>query len=319
MNSMANEDFVTKYLRRLKLDPSLIHKDGEASIEQLRLLQEAHLAHIPFENLSQHGCSDPATVLDLRQTEDKLLNKQRGGFCFELNGLFAELLIQLGYTVGRVPAWVYRNGTHFPDVATHLSLMVTCRNVPGMWFVDVGSGEPPLHPLQYDPSSWDQVQVTPEGMQSKISQLNEEQVILYWWSHANQAWLPRLKWNYQASLLLGERSLQLADFAPSLAVVQDPASIFSQKLICCRLTRDQKYTVAGQRFQTTGAPRFPASSPGEDHAAALVEPPVHRQSLVSPEELRAVLCDHFDMPLAATEGVGLQASLAADPIIWSHL
>jgi N-hydroxyarylamine O-acetyltransferase len=312
--SMAKEEFLSKYLRRLKLDPSLFLKDKEASIEKLRLLQEAHLAHIPFENLSQHGCSDPATVLNLHSTEQKILHKHRGGFCFELNGLFAELLIQLGYTVGRVPARVYRDPTICADVATHLILMVQCSNAPGeTWFVDVGFGEPPLHPLRYD--QWDQEQVTPEGMQSKICHQDED-VTLYWWSHANQSWLPRLKWNHQASLLLGETSLKLADFAAGLAAVQDPASIFSQKLICCRITREKKYTVAGNRFKTTGSPRFPEATPEQDAAAA---PPVHIRSMASPEELRAILRDQFDIPMEASEGVELQSSLAADPMIWSHM
>jgi N-hydroxyarylamine O-acetyltransferase len=309
--SMVSEDFVSKYLRRLKLDPSLSNDDSEASIEKLRTLHEAHLAHIPFENLSQHGCSDPATVFDLHQTENKILNKHRGGFCFELNGLFAELLIQLGYTVGRVPAY------DCVDKSTHIILIVACSNSQDTWFVDVGFGEPPLHPLQYDHSSWDQVQVTPEGMQSKISKQDED-VILYWWSHDNQTWLPNLKWNYKASLLLGEKSLKLADFAPDLAVTQEKASIFSQKLICCRITREKKYTVAGHRFKTTGSPRFPEPS-HEQSKDALVAPPVHIHSIASQEELRIILRDQFDIPMEATSGVGLQFSLAADPMIWSQI
>jgi N-hydroxyarylamine O-acetyltransferase len=284
----TKEDFVSKYLRRLKLDPSLFQKDGEAFIEKLRAIHEAHLAHIPFENLSQHGCTDPATVPDLHRTKDKILNKRRGGFCFELDGLFAKLLIQLGYTVGRVPAH------DCVDTCTHIILIVACSHSSDTWFVDVGFGEPPLRPLKYGHSTWYQVQVTPEGMK----------------------WLPNLKWNYKASLLLGEKSLKLAGFAPGLAATQDKASIFSQKLICCRLTREKKYTVAGHRFKTTGSTRFPQSIPGQD---ALVDPPVHVHSIASLEELRAILRDHFDVPLEATEGVGLQSSLAADPMILSQI
>jgi N-hydroxyarylamine O-acetyltransferase len=313
--NMNKEEFVSKYLRRLKLDPNLFHSN-EASLEKLRILQEAHLARIPFENLSQHGCSDPATVLDIQQTANKILSKHRGGFCFELNGLFAELLIHLGYTVGLVPAYVSRNAVDFVDVPTHVILIVSCGGKsPNVWFVDVGFGEPALHPLQYDNASWDQVQITPEGMQSKICKLDED-VVLYWWSHATQTWLLRLKWNYRASLLLDEKSPRLAEFGPALATIQDPASIFSQKLICCRLTRERKFTVAGNRFKVTGSPRFPDVAPEPENDVTV---PVHIHPIASEEELRAILRDHFDIPTDATGGIALQQSLAANPEIWSHM
>lgn len=305
---MSKEEFLSKYLQRLKLDPAL-YQEPEATIDKLRILQEAHLAQIPFENLSQHGCPHPATVLDLHQTADKILNQHRGGFCFEVNGLFSELLIQLGYTVGRVPAHVYRNATHYVEVPTHMILMVSCEDSPATWLVDVGFGEPPIHPLDYT-SSWDQVQITPEGMQSKLVQKDKD-VILYWWSHSTQTWIPRLKWDFDASHLLGENSPSLADFASGLATVLHRDSIFSQKLICCRITQEKKYTIAGHRFKITGAPRFPGET---DYA-----PPVQVDHIDSPEELRVQLRDQFGIPMAATVGLDLQASLAADPMIWSHM
>jgi N-acetyltransferase len=73
------EQFVLKYLKRLKLDPNEFLQNP--TIENLRKIQEAHLQYIPFENLSQHGCSYPATVTDLQQIAVKILDKHRGGFC----------------------------------------------------------------------------------------------------------------------------------------------------------------------------------------------------------------------------------------------
>jgi N-hydroxyarylamine O-acetyltransferase len=318
---IEDPEFVSKYMQRLKLDPSFVLDEKGASIEKLQCIQEAHLAQIPFENLAQHGCLYPATVLDIQQTANKILNKNRGGFCFELNGLLAELLIKLGYTVGRVPASVCFDEVNFRDVETHLVLIVACNtNQPNerssLWFVDVGFGEPSIHPLQYDERSFDLTQVTPEGMQSKISKIDGD-VILYWWSYQSRKWLPRLKWNYDASLLLGLKSPPLAAFVNNLAAVHDEASIFSQKLICCRLTREMKYTVAGNRYKVTGKPRFNMDQAVESACTGPV-PPVAIRLLESEDELRNALRNNFDIPMEATDGIGLKKSLTADPIIWSQ-
>jgi N-hydroxyarylamine O-acetyltransferase len=56
---------------------------------RLRLLQRAHLRTVPFENLSIH-LGEPI-VLDEDQLFEKIVVRRRGGFCYELNGLFAAL------------------------------------------------------------------------------------------------------------------------------------------------------------------------------------------------------------------------------------
>ena len=75
------------YFERIHLDEEGLGEDP--TLEKLTKIQEAHLKHIPFENLSQHGCDRPA-CLDVESVVDKVLHAKRGGFCFELNGLFSE-------------------------------------------------------------------------------------------------------------------------------------------------------------------------------------------------------------------------------------
>lgn len=88
----------TRYFNRLDLDPSKL--DSQPSINKLRSVREAHLSKIPFENLSQHGCSHSA-VLDIKKLAHTILDRRRGSFCYELNGLFAEFLTQrLKWTYG---------------------------------------------------------------------------------------------------------------------------------------------------------------------------------------------------------------------------
>lgn len=148
-NNKQNASFVSRYLTRLKLNDKndslcLSSLDTAPTIAKLRILQEAHLATIPFENLSQHGCPHPATLQDCSNggtsaTATKVLDENRGGFCFELNGLFAELLVALGYTVCRVPAFVHIDETGFRPVATHIVLVVT---IPTPTPNDIGEDDP---------------------------------------------------------------------------------------------------------------------------------------------------------------------------------
>ena len=100
-----------KYLSRLGVDASIV--DREPNAEDLQALLTAHLQSIPFENLGQHehpsegppfigtpAVSKPLLPsLDVDACLSKLVEKNRGGFCFELNFSFAWLLRQLGYAV----------------------------------------------------------------------------------------------------------------------------------------------------------------------------------------------------------------------------
>src|SRR5215470_474982 len=84
----------------------------EPTLNVLAGVTAAHNRSIPFENL------DPlmgVPVADLRQEAlfDKLVHRRRGGYCFEHNGVLAEVLLQLGFGVdilgGRV-VWMNTSG-----------------------------------------------------------------------------------------------------------------------------------------------------------------------------------------------------------------
>ncbi|MEV0647611.1 arylamine N-acetyltransferase [Phytomonospora sp. NPDC050363] len=124
------------------------------SPEALRDLQVAHLHTVPFENLSIH-LGEPVD-LDEDALVDKIVTRRRGGFCYELNGLFAALLRSLGYRVtlmqARVPG---NNGPAIPF--DHLTLRV---DLDEPWLVDVGFGKFTQHPLRIDERG---EQVDPDG------------------------------------------------------------------------------------------------------------------------------------------------------------
>ena len=165
------------YRKRLGISPDAqLPPDGVT----LCTLVEKHLGSIPFENLSMHGAhrsdDEPLVPLTLPSLREKILKRNRGGCCFELNGLLGHYLLNLGYPVVRlVPCWVYAGPERghnarkakFRTNQTHAFLLV--RTAGGESFVaDVGLGEPPLHALHYNEDMLNIEQMTPEGMKSRI-------------------------------------------------------------------------------------------------------------------------------------------------------
>ncbi len=96
---MLTEDVLAAYLARIGVRGPLV-LDAAA----LRGLHQAHLATVPFENLSIH-LGEPIS-LNEADLIGKIVTRRRGGFCYELNGAFACLLERLGAQVRRVSARV---------------------------------------------------------------------------------------------------------------------------------------------------------------------------------------------------------------------
>ncbi|WP_112272331.1 arylamine N-acetyltransferase family protein [Lentzea terrae] len=118
-----------------------LQRIGASRDSSLAELQELHLLSVPFENLHTH--MDIRIVLEIPWLYDKIVTQRRGGFCYELNGLFAELLRDLGHSVELLAARVF-NGEKLGPPFDHLALVVD-----GAWLVDVGFGAFSLHPLSW--------------------------------------------------------------------------------------------------------------------------------------------------------------------------
>ncbi|ANZ34895.1 hypothetical protein BBK82_01165 [Lentzea guizhouensis] len=119
-----------------------LQRIGASRDSSLAELQERHLRSVPFENLYTH--MDVRIVLEVPWLYDKVVVQRRGGFCYELNGLFAELLRDLGHRVELLAARVF-DGSRFGPPFDHLTLLVD-----GEWLCDVGFGAFSLHPLRWD-------------------------------------------------------------------------------------------------------------------------------------------------------------------------
>jgi N-hydroxyarylamine O-acetyltransferase len=128
---------INAYLRR-------IHYDGPR-IPTLAVLQNLHTAHllaIPYENLDIHlGQYVP---LGEEAAFEKIVVRGRGGWCYEMNGLFAWALRTLGFEVALLASDVGRDIFDGRAEGDHLVLLVT---LDQPYLVDVGFGNGFLQPL----------------------------------------------------------------------------------------------------------------------------------------------------------------------------
>lgn len=111
------------------------------TLEALRQLHLAHMTTVPFENLSVRR-GEPI-VLDPERLFEKIVDRRRGGFCYELNGLFAVLLDALGFRISRLAGRVGPAGISFDHMALRVDL-----DEP--WLADVGFGDSFLLPLRLE-------------------------------------------------------------------------------------------------------------------------------------------------------------------------
>ena len=126
------------YLERIGYDGPL-----EPTLETLAGLQRAHMLSVPFENLDIHLGRE--LVLDPDRVEEKVVGRRRGGWCFELNGLFCVLLRDLGFAVTMLGSKVISEEGESQDLV-HLLLRV---DLDQPYITDVGFGESSLEPIRY--------------------------------------------------------------------------------------------------------------------------------------------------------------------------
>lgn len=220
---------IDAYLQRLNYDGPRTR-----TITTLRALHQAHLLAVPFENLDIH--LDRAIVLEEEALYDKIVRQRRGGFCYELNGLFAVLLRELGFDVNLLSGRVMDNGEFGPEF-DHLTLLVQLEE---RWLADVGFGDSFREPLRLEESK-EQIQ---RGVAYRLNKSDERWTLLR--RLPGQDWEPQYRFTLQP--------YQLTDFAGMCQYHQtSPASHFTQKRICSRATPEGRVTLSGMRLIITAS------------------------------------------------------------------
>jgi N-hydroxyarylamine O-acetyltransferase len=127
-----------KYLQRINYSGN-----REPNLNTLKELQRHHLLNVPFENLDIHY--NIPIKLSIESIFDKVINQNRGGFCYELNGLFYELLRAIGFDVKMVSARVFDQDKGYGKEYDHLAIIAKINSHE--YLTDVGLGEFTFEPL----------------------------------------------------------------------------------------------------------------------------------------------------------------------------
>lgn len=114
------------------------------TINTLSALQVTHLKTVPFENLDIHN----HVPIDFLNSFDKIVGRNRGGFCYELNFLFYGMLNDLGYDTSLISARVFDKEKGYGPEFDHMAILVTTNQQE--YLVDVGFGEFAFHPLKLE-------------------------------------------------------------------------------------------------------------------------------------------------------------------------
>ena len=130
-----------KYLRRIGYTGEIA-----PTPEFLAEVQTLHFYSVPYENLDIL-LSRPLS-LEPEALYEKIVVNKRGGYCFELNGLYAELLRSVGFRVTEHFARFLLGTSEIPK-RRHRVLAVECAGKS--WLCDVGVGiEMPRRPLLFE-------------------------------------------------------------------------------------------------------------------------------------------------------------------------
>ena len=130
-----------KYLSRIGINQT----NFAADLENLKLLQKNHLLNVPFENLDIHW--KRPIFLSREKIYKKIVEEKRGGFCYELNGLFFDLLNKLGFQSKIISARVSQRNGNFGAEFDHLAILTKIADEE--YLVDVGFGDFTVEPLKF--------------------------------------------------------------------------------------------------------------------------------------------------------------------------
>lgn len=221
---------IQAYLQRIGLS-----SPPSPDLDGLRSLHRQHLYTVPFENLDIG--TDRRIILDLDLLEHKIVRNHRGGFCYELNGLFGELLKQLGFKTEMIAAGVYgKSGTFSPEF-DHMALLVTMED--GQWLADVGFGKNFLEPLAFKMN----IEQTDPAGHFKISSDGTSRYIFSMQNEEGQ-FIPQHRFT--------ATSRDLSEFTEMCNYHQtSPDSHFTRGHVCSKATVDGRITLGKNKLIKT--------------------------------------------------------------------
>lgn len=219
---------IESYLKRINQG-----KITKADFETLAQLQMSHLLHVPFENLDV--MRHVKIPLDVETYYKKVVEHNRGGFCYELNGLFQWLLESLGYKTRLVGGSVRSPEGKWSMEGSHAALIV---ELDQPYFVDVGFGDSARQPIPFtgevrrDVSNTYRIIPFEDGLYDLQRKDDEDN------------WVTRLRFS--------KAPRKLSDFKEQCHYNQtSPDSHFTHRELASIATEDGRITLSGNKLTIT--------------------------------------------------------------------
>lgn len=112
------------------------------TLECLTGIHRCQALNVPYENLDvQLGVP---VGQDIEPIFDKIVNRRRGGWCYEMNGLLGWALREIGFDVMRVTGAVHRRDRGDSTLGNHLVLLVRLEKT---YVADLGLGDGIREPI----------------------------------------------------------------------------------------------------------------------------------------------------------------------------
>lgn len=219
---------IKAYLNRIGID-----KIKDPSLKFLTELQNRHLLSIPFEDLD---IPDRNRIeLDLNKIYNKIILFKRGGFCYELNGLFHWLLTMLGFNVDMISARVFNaQKNEFGPEYDHMALLV---HLDKDYLADVGFGD-----------SFRRAVEMPDGETEDVSghyRISKKEDKLF-------ELLKKEGNGFLSRYCFTKDPKRLEDFKEMCAFQQDsPASHFRTRMLCTIATETGRITLSNNSITIT--------------------------------------------------------------------
>jgi arylamine N-acetyltransferase len=213
----------------------------DPTLETLHALVAGHGRTIPFENLDPL-LGVPVDDLSAPVLADKLVDRRRGGYCYEHNGLMGYVLEALGYGVERLAGrvvWMAAPDAPLPAM-THNVLSVTVPGEDGPFLVDVGFGGQTLtSPIRLVAGPVQQTRHEPYQIVDAGRDDSAGELIL-------QA---QVRGEWQPLYAFGTRPQPRIDLeVGSWYVSTHPASVFVVGLSAALVTDDARYNLRGRNL-----------------------------------------------------------------------
>ena len=242
------------------------------TLDTLKGLHFTHALAVPFENLTVLGGGP--VLIDLKSLQTKIVQGNRGGYCFEVNGLFAAVLRALGFKVTTLIGRVRWKAPE--EIETNRSHMMSLVDLPeGRFLADIGFGGVTMTgPI---PFVTDEVLETPHEPRRLLARDVQGSAGFELQALLGDTWAPVYRFTLEPN---GPVDYEQANWHTST----HPASIFKQFLIVGRPTATTRKTI----FNTLFTIRDLAGK-GETRVLKTVD------------EISDVLATHFDLHLSDAE------------------